>query len=79
MRGVHQSFHHARGSHHDQRSHLHQNPCAQNDVPPADQEELHATVQDGRGEHRCGVHVHRWVAEWDSESGFNRQWVYTLY
>lgn len=84
VRGMHQPFHHARGSHHDERTHLHQNPRAQNAVPPADQEteeeeEMHAPVQDGRGEHRRGVHVHRGVAVWDAASVFNRQWACTLY
>lgn len=84
MRGMHQPFHHARGSHHDERTHLHQNPRAQNAVPPADQEteeeeEMHAPVQDGRGEHRRGVHVHRGVAVWDAASVFNLQWACTLY
>lgn len=70
MRGMHQSFHHAGGSLHDQRSHLHQDPRAQTPLPPAneeagEEEEMRSPLQIGGGEHRRGVHVHRGVDEWD--------------
>lgn len=70
MCGLHQSFHHAGGSHHDQRPHLRQDPRAQTAVPSANQEtdeaeEMRSPLQIAGGEHRRGVHVHRGVAAWD--------------
>lgn len=76
MCGMHQSFHHAGGPHHDQRSHLHQDPRAQTPLPPAneeaDQEEdMRSPLQNGGGEHRRGVHVHRGIAECIGPTHFN--------